>query len=234
MDDRPVMMITGTSRGIGRYLAEYYSRHGYQVVGCSRKQPDYELENYRHYCLNVSDEMRVVEMFSDVRKTYGRLDVLLNNAGIASMNHVLLTPVETVRNIYETNVIAVFLFCREAAKLMQKARYGRIVNFATVATVLKLEGEVAYASSKAAVANLTQIFAREVAPYGITVNAVGPTPIKTDLIRSVPQEKIEALIRRQAIRRYGEFRDVSNVIDFFIKPESDFVSAQVIYLGGVS
>ena len=227
-------MITGTSRGIGRYLAEYYCGRGYQVVGCSRKQPDYKLENYRHYCLSVSDEAKVVEMFSDVRKVYGRLDVLLNNAGIASMNHLLLTPVETVRNIYETNVIAAFLFCREAAKLMQRARYGRIVNFATVATVLKLEGEAAYASSKAAVASMTQIFAREVAAYGITVNAVGPTPIKTDLIRSVPQEKMEALISRQAIRRYGEFRDVSNVIDFFIKPESDFVTAQVIYLGGVS
>jgi 3-oxoacyl-[acyl-carrier protein] reductase len=233
MDENPVMMITGTSRGIGRYLVEYYGGRGYKVVGCSRQQPENKYDFYRHYCLSVSDEAAVVEMFGDVRKRYGRLDVLLNNAGIASMNHVLLTPVKTVREIYETNVIAAFLFCREAAKLMQKSHRGRIVNFATVATVLKLEGEAAYASSKAAIASLTQIFAREVANYGITVNAVGPTPIKTDLIKSVPKEKMERLISRQAIRRYGEFRDVSNVIDFFIKPESDFVTGEVIYLGGV-
>jgi 3-oxoacyl-[acyl-carrier protein] reductase len=234
MDNLPVMMITGTSRGIGRYLAEYYSQKGYQVVGCSRQMPDYEIPNYRHYCLSVSDETKVVEMFSDVRRLYGRLDVLINNAGIASMNHVLLTPMQTVKNIYETNVIAAYLFCREAAKLMQKKRFGRIVNFTTVASALKLEGEVAYASSKTAVASLTQIFAKEVADYGITVNAIGPTPIRTDLIKSVPQEKIDSLIKRQAIKRYGEFRDISNLIDFFIKPESDFISAQVVYLGGIS
>ncbi len=149
------------------------------------------------------------------------------------MNHAFLTPIETVRKIYSTNVFGTFLFCREAAKLMQVNHYGRIVNFATVATPLKLEGEAIYSSSKAAVVSLTEILAREFAPYGITVNAVGPTPIKTDLIRSVPEEKLEAILNRQAIRRYGEFRDVSNVIDFLIQPESDFVTGQTIYLGGV-
>jgi 3-oxoacyl-[acyl-carrier protein] reductase len=75
--------------------------------------------------------------------------------------------------------------------------------------------------------------ARELAPLGITVNAVGPTPVKTDLIRSVPQEKMDSLIRRQAIQRFGEFGDVANVIDFFIRPESSFITGQTLYLGGV-
>ena len=116
---------------------------------------------------------------------------------------------------------------------MKKNRYGRIVNFATIATPLKLEGEAIYAASKAGVISLTQILARELADFGITVNAIGPTPIQTDLIRSVPKEKLDAVINRQAIHRFGELRDVSNVIDFFIRPESDFVTGQVIYLGGV-
>jgi 3-oxoacyl-[acyl-carrier protein] reductase len=107
------------------------------------------------------------------------------------------------------------------------------VNFATVATPLKLEGEAMYAASKAAVISLTQILARELADFGITVNAVGPAPIATDLIRSVPRAKIDAVIARQAIRRLGEYRDVANVIDFFLKPESDFVTGQVVFLGGV-
>ena len=172
-------------------------------------------------------------MFREIRKSYGRLDVLINNAGIASMNHAVLTPVETVQRILNTNVLGTFLFCREAAKIMQIKKFGRIVNFATVATPLKLEGESIYAASKAAVVTLTQILGKELADIGITVNAVGPTPIQTDLVKGVPEAKMKALIERQSIHRYGEFIDVANVIDFFIKPESDFITGQVLYLGGV-
>lgn len=172
-------------------------------------------------------------MFAEISSTYGRLDVLINNAGIASMNHVLLTPVTKAREIIETNFIGTFLMCREAARLMRKNGFGRIVNFATVAAPLKLEGEAVYAASKAAVINFTQIIAGELADFGITANVVAPTPIRTDLIKSVPQERIDALIERQAVKRLGEFRDVSNVIDFFIQPESDFITGQVLFLGGV-
>jgi 3-oxoacyl-[acyl-carrier protein] reductase len=229
----PVILISGTSRGIGEYLATCYLERGFRVVGCSRQDVVRTGDHYRHYVLDVSDEADVKRMFSDVSKTFGRLDALLNNAGVAAMNHVLLTPISTARSILDTNVIGTFLLSREAAKLMQRRKHGRIVNFATVATPLKLEGESMYAASKAAVMSLTQILARELAEFGITVNAVGPTPIATDLIRSVPKSKIDAVIARQAIRRLGEYRDVANVIDFFLRPESDFITGQVIFLGGV-
>ena len=81
--------------------------------------------------------------------------------------------------------------------------------------------------------SLTQILSKELAEYKITVNAIGPTPVKTDLIKPVPPKKSEALLQRQAIKRYGEFADITNVIDFFIKPESNFITGQVIFLGGV-
>ncbi|MEL6415967.1 MAG: SDR family oxidoreductase [Pseudomonadota bacterium] len=227
------MAITGTRKGIGRFLAEHYLALGYFVEGCSRGETDLEHENYRHHCLDVADEKAVIGMMHAIYRKYKQLDILINNAGIASMNHFMLTPKSTVERIFQTNVYGTFLFAREAAKLMGRKKFGRIVNCATVATPLKLEGESAYASSKAAVVSLTEIMAREVAEMGITVNAVGPTPVPTDLVGSVPQWKMDALIARQAIPRYGEMTDVLNVIDFFIRKESDFVTGQTIYLGGV-
>ena len=232
-DTQNVMLITGTRKGIGRFLAEHYLGEGWIVAGCSRGASDLEHPNYRHFELDVSDERAVVSMLRAVAREFHQLDVLLNNAGIASMNHALLTPLSTVERIFQTNVFGTFLFCRESAKLMGRGKYGRIVNFATVATPLKLEGEAAYAASKAAVVSLTEVLAREVAGLGVTVNAVGPTPVPTDLVGSVPEEKMAALIARQAIPRYGEMRDVLNAIDFFIRPESDFITGQTLYLGGV-
>jgi 3-oxoacyl-[acyl-carrier protein] reductase len=228
-----VTLITGTRKGIGRFLVEYYARQGHAVVGCSRGKPDWTLPNYRHFEADVADEKAVKAMFSAVRKEFGRLDHLINNAGIASMNHCMLTPVETVRSILATNVVGTFLFCREAARLMERNQWGRIVNFTTVATPLRLEGEAIYAASKAAVGSLTEVLARELAPLGITVNAVGPTPIETDLIRSVPKDRMDRLIARQAIPRMGTFADVANVIDFYLRPESDFVTGQNLFLGGI-
>ena len=229
----PVTLITGTRKGIGRYLAEHYCDLGHTVFGCSRSDAGWEREGYTHLIADVSDEPQVKAVFSAIRKSVGRLDNLLNNAGVASMNHSLLTPVSSVRKLLETNVVGSFLFCREAAKLMKKHRCGRIVNFSTVAVPLKLEGEAAYVASKKAVEGLTDVLSREFSTLGITVNTVGPVPIQTDLIRSVPDDKIQAIVDRQAIKRLGEVRDVANVTDFFLSEQSDFITGQHIYLGGL-
>ncbi|WP_419773862.1 SDR family NAD(P)-dependent oxidoreductase [Halarcobacter sp.] len=229
-----IIVITGTRKGIGKELTLYYLAQGHIVVGCSRGEETIESENYRHFQLDVSDEKAVIKMVRAVKKEFGRIDILLNNAGIASMNHFLTTSYETVKNMFNTNFMGTFIFTREVSKVMMKQKFGRIVNYTTVAAAFRLEGEAIYAASKAAIENLTQTVAKELSAFGITVNAIGPTPVETDLIKAVPKDKIQELLDKQAIKRFGNFEDVKNVINFFIDKKSDFVTGQIIYLGGVN
>ena len=129
-------------------------------------------------------------------------------------------------------MLGTFVLSREAAKLMRTSGGGRIINFTSVAVPLKLEGEAVYSASKAAVESLTQILAREFAPFEVTVNAVGPCPVDTAMTRGVPDAKLQALLERQALPRPATMQDVANVIDFLIQPESRMVTGQTIYLGG--
>jgi 3-oxoacyl-[acyl-carrier protein] reductase len=111
---------------------------------------------------------------------------------------------------------------------------GRIINFSSIASPLNLEGEALYAASKSAVESLTKTAAKELASMDITVNAIGPTPVETDLIKLIPKEKIDALLEQQPIKRLGTQEDILNCVDFLLKPESDFITGQILYLGGVN
>lgn len=228
------ILITGSRKGIGRYLSEKLLERGHTVIGCSRGESDLAHELYDHFSCDVSDESSVVKMVREAGKRHGGIDVLINNAGIASMNHILSTPISSVRMLFETNIIGTTIFSREVAKLMMRRKiHGKIINFTTVASALSLEGEAIYASSKAAIQKFTQIAAKEFAPFGITVNCIGPNPIETDLIKAVPSDKINKLLESQAIKRLGKSEDVLNVIDFYIADSSNFITGQTIYLGGV-
>ena len=229
-----IILITGNRKGIGRYLSEHYLEKDHIVLGCSRSESDLQNKNYRHYLVDVSKEEDIKKMVFAVKKEFGKIDVLINNAGIASMNHFLLTPTNTARKVMEINYLGTMIMCREFARLMMKSSNARIINFTTIARPLKLPGELIYTASKAAIETLTQILAKELAQYNITVNAIGPTPIKTDLIKGVEKGKLLDLLEYQAIKRFGKREDVANVIDFYIQPESNFITGQIIYLGGVS
>ncbi len=227
-----VVLVTGARKGIGEYLASHFLKKGDAVIGCSRQSAKRNGSGYRHFTLDVADETAVREMVHSIGKEFGRLDILINSAGIAAMNHMLLTPTDTARKVLETNVLGTFIVCREAVRLMRKHRQGRIVNIGSVAVPMKIEGEAVYAASKSAVVVLTEIAARELAPFQITCNVVALPPVPTDLIRGVPEEKIRQIVDRLAIKRFCRFEDIANAVDFFVNPASDFVTGQVLTLGG--
>jgi 3-oxoacyl-[acyl-carrier protein] reductase len=227
------ILITGNRKGIGLQLTKHYLEKGFNVFGCSRSESKLTHPNYFHLLGDVSNEKKVREIVKQAIRKFGTIDILINNAGVASLNHSLLTPGDTVDKVFKTNFYGSFFFSRECAKIMMKKKSGRIINFSTVAVPLDLDGEMVYASSKAAIEKMTRIMAKELAPYNILVNAIGPTPIETDLISVVPKDKIQKLIDSQTIHRLGKLEDVENVIDFFINEKSDFITGQVIYLGGL-
>lgn len=229
-----VMLITGTRKGIGKYLAETYAQRGFLVEGCSRGASSIEAPNYSHTELDVADEKGVKAWVSGAARKHGRIDVVLNNAAIATMNHVLLTPAKTANRMLEVNVTGTMLVCRDAAKVMMRRKYGRIVNFTTIVAPIALAGEAIYAASKSAVVTFTRILAFELGQWGITCNSFGATPIMTDMIKGVPKDKIDAVVNGLAVKRLGTNEDCINVCDFFISPASDNITGQVIYLGGIT
>ncbi|MEM1189211.1 MAG: SDR family oxidoreductase [Pseudomonadota bacterium] len=227
------LLVSGTSRGLGQALAEHYLALGHSVIGCSRSEASISHPAYQHYAIDVSNEEQVTGLVRALRREGpGKLDAVINNAGIAAMNAFALSPISSFDRIFDVNVRGTALFCQKTLPLLRKATHPRIVNFTTIAVPMRLNGEAFYAASKSAVETLTRIIAREYGSYGITCNAVGPSPIDTALIAGVPADKIDRLLSQQAIKEKATADDVINAVDFFLRPESRHITGQILYLGG--
>lgn len=230
----PVVLITGTSKGIGKYLVEHYLKRSFFVVGCSRSEIDFKHPNYKHFKVDVEIESEIADIFKFLRLEKKRLDILINNAAInPAIISAALLPTEIIKRTFNTNVVAPMIFCKEAVKLMTRKKYGRIINMGSMAAKHEVPGEALYTATKAALSAYTRVLAKEVGKAGVTVNVVAPSVIKTDLSEKINQVALQEVLSRNAIHVYGDFEDVSNTIDFLIKPESSSITGQIIYLGGV-
>lgn len=230
--DKKVVLVSGSTGAIGEAVASHLLSRGFVVLGLARGAATIESSHYHHFRADIRNERAVLDVLGKAQGQF-RLYGLVQCAAVASMNHLITTPHNSFRDMFDVNVAGAFLLCREAVKWMQGEKRGRIVNFSSAALALSLEGEAGYLASKAALETMTRVYAREAAPFGVTVNCVAPSVCSTGLVSGVPKVKLEALLKRQAIPRYCEPADLVNAVDFFLDEKSDLVTGQVLALGGL-
>lgn len=234
MNKATVILITGTRKGIGRELAAYYAGAGYTVIGCSRGESDLNMENYSHYMLDITDEKTVKSMFSEIRKKHGRLDVLINNAAVnQTLSPATLVSFAAAEATMKTNFLGSFLMAREAIKVMMKHSFGRVINLGSMAVKHEEKGEAIYTASKAAVIAFTKVLAKEVYEYGITCNVVSPSAIQTDLLENIDKTALQNVLKRNAIQELGTTDELIHTLNWLINKDSNKITGQNIYLGGV-
>jgi len=234
-NELPVMVVTGTSKGIGLGIAEHFALRGYRVAGCSRSPASLDLENYNHALVDVGDEKQVREWVRSIKRSYGRIDVLVCNAGLAPAAMLMLeTSSEILEPLLRTNIAGNYYVCREIAKVMLLQRSGRIITVSSMAVALHEEGTSAYSASKSAVVEMTKIMAKELAAFGITCNVMAPSMFMTDAVDALGKEVVARALDKLTIKRTLTMNEICSVITFLSAPESGCITGQVIHMGLVS
>ena len=226
------ILITGTSRGIGKKLARYYLHKDYLVLGCSRSCSTIKSKNYKHFEIDINSEKEILDMFFFIKKNYKDLDYLINNSGIASMNNILLMPSYEIEKVINVNFKETLLCIREALKLMKKKKFGRVINISSIHSNLKIQGSALYSASKSATEIFTNISAQDSIRFGVTMNTIRLSIVEGEgLAEKIKDEKINEILNHTSTKRFINLNDITNTIDFFLKKESSSINGQVISIG---
>lgn len=234
-------LVTGSARGIGRAIAEHLGSLGANLVISDvlaelTDSTAGELEKLGYKTLsapcNVVNEDEVNDLMKKIVDHFGSIDILVNNAGITRDGLLIRQTPESWDQVMEVNLKGAFLTIKSASRIMMKARYGKIINISSVVGLMGNAGQVNYSASKAGLIGLTKSAAKELAGRGITVNAVAPGYIATQMTEALPEAAKEAFLTVIPLKRPGTAQDVAAAVAFLASPDSDYMTGQVLQVDG--
>lgn len=237
-----VVLITGATRGIGKQIAITFAQNGYDIAINYRKENDdlkstkEEIEKNNVKCLAVQGDVSNFEdcerFVKEIIDEFGKIDVLVNNAGITKDTLLMRMKKEDFEDVINVNLVGTFNVTKNVISYMMKARSGRIINISSVVGIAGNAGQTNYSASKAGIIGFTKSLAKEVASRGILVNAVAPGFIETQMTDVLKDEIKEEIAKSIPLRRMGSSQDVANVVKFLASDESSYITGQVINVDG--
>ena len=241
MRDR-VAIITGGSRGIGKAIAVSFAEAGAKLV-INYAGNDKAAEETEALCREKGAEVLLVKgnvakacdcknIVDKAIEHFGRVDILVNNAGIIRDNLLMRMNDDDFDKVIEINLRGTYLMMKAVSRIMMKQRYGRIVNMASVSGIMGNAGQINYSASKGGVISMTKTFAREIATKGVTVNAVAPGFVATDMTASMGEGVLDEMKKAIPVKRVGKPEDIANAVRFFAEEKSEYITGQVLCVDG--
>ena len=233
-----VVLVTGASRGIGRAIAESFMALGATVLGTATSEngaasiSEYLGNSGKGFVLNVTENESIEALFSDIKKEFGSVDVLINNAGITRDNLLMRMKDAEWDDIIGTNLTPIFKLSKAALRPMMKKRVGRIINIGSVVGTMGNAGQANYAAAKAGVIGFTKSLAREVASRGITVNTVAPGFIETDMTKALNDEQRAATLANVPAGRLGDPKEIAATVVFLASEGAAYINGETIHVNG--
>lgn len=241
MNDK-VAIITGSSRGIGKACALKLASSGYKIVINylkSKEQAEQVVDEIKALGTgaiavqaDVSQSKDVQNLFRLTMQQFKRLDVLVNNTGIVEDAFVMMMSDSSIDKMLDINVKSYFYCCRNAVLNMMRNRKGKIINISSLSSIKGFPGQSLYGATKGAINSMTRILAKELIKYGITVNAVAPGFVKTEMVESIPDDKKNEYLKMIPMNRFGETQEIAELVNFLSSDAANYITGQIFVIDG--